>query len=212
MAIFDIVPKKSAILVIGPPRSEKVIFADQFVIDGLMKDESAVYLVTNNFPEDVVNNMLPFVDKRIMNMRLVDCYSIHAGVTKSDEKYVIRTSGPYALNEISIAITKALNDCKPPIRVVFNSLSTLLLHNKIGQIEEFLEINIGKLKAKNSTILFVVEEGVHDEKVMSLLSSLTDATIKFNKEERSIRVTKVGEDKKIKYKLDKNKIVAGRSL
>ncbi len=207
MGLFDFVPRRASILLIGPPRSGKNIFADQFVVDGLLNNESSIYMIANNFPEEVINRVLPLVNGKIENLRMIDCYTIHAGISKRDEKFVFRTSGPYALNEISIAITKALKECNPPTRTVIDSLTTLLLHNKMRELEEFLEVNIGKLKAKNSTVLFMVEEGVHTSRTISLLGSLTDATIKFD--EDAITLTKTGEEQKIKYKLEKNKIIMG---
>lgn len=203
--VLQILPNKSTVLVIGPPRSEKSMLANQFLIDGINNKEGIVYFITNNFPENVLGAVLSAFDKAAMT--IIDCYSTYAGISKPAEEFVIRTSGPYALNEISIALTKAMKTMKPPIRIVFDSLSTLLIHNKPNEIEEFLEINIGKMKSKGATTLLMVEDGMHDSKQLSLLESLTDATLRFDRGEKIMTLSMVGEDRKIKYKLDKNQIM-----
>lgn len=117
----------------------------------------------------------------------------------------MRVSGPYALNEISIAITTTLRKVKPPMRAVFDTISPMMLHNKLSEIEDFLEVNIGKLRSRKATTLVMVEKGMHDEKELSLLESLTDATIEFDS--RVMTVKSSGEEKEIKYKLEENKII-----
>lgn len=203
--VLHLLQENSMVLVIGPPRSEKSILANQFLIDGIKKNEGVVYFITNNFPENVLGAVLSAFDKAAMT--IIDCYTTYAGISKPTEEFVIRTSGPYALNEISIALTKAMKSMKPPIRIVFDSLSTLLLHNSPGEIEQFLEINIGKMKSKGATVLMMVEEGVHDPKQLSLLESLTDTTLHFNRGEKLLTLSSGGEERQIKYKLDKNEIM-----
>ena len=63
------------------------------------------------------------------------------------------------------------------------------------------------MKSKGATVLLMVEEGVHDPKQLSLLESLTDTTLRFNRGEKMLTLSSVGEEKQIKYKLDKNEIM-----
>lgn len=212
-SITDIMPKKFSALAIGPPRSAKSLFSYQFMADGLMRGEDIIYFVTNNFPENVIGRIFGDMKNiKAENMKIVDCYTIHAGIDKGSDDYVIRVSGPYALNEISIAATKAMKSVKAPIRVVFDTFSTLLLYNNLWQIEEFLNHNIGKLKAKDASIILMLEEGMHDKKDISLLESLTDGTIEFNVGEKLINFRSISEEKSIKYSIDSNKLVAEKEI
>lgn len=204
---FDFIPKKSSVLVIGSPRSEKAIFAEQFLLEGLKAGEKAVYFISNDFPENVTRKLLDQIsDKELQNMRIIDCYTLHANVEKPDEGIILRATGPYALNEISIAFTKVIKEISPQ-RAIVNSISTLILHNKPNEIEEFLEFNIRKLRSKGTTVLLLVEEGLHDSKYISTLESLTSVTIKFDSNNHEMTIKNVGEEKKIKYKLEKNQII-----
>lgn len=201
----ELLPDRSTALIIGKPRGEKSLFANQFLAEGIRNNESAVYLVSNTFPENIVDNIIRCLGTaEIKNFKMIDCYTLHSGITKLDEDMVLRVSGPYALNEISIAFTKLLKSLKEPINIVFDSLSTLLLHSKLPEVEEFLELNIPKLKRSGSRILFLVEDGMHDAKELALLEALTDITLKFNSDEKVILCRKIGEETRIKYKLEKN--------
>ncbi len=205
MAEIELFPVKSSALVIGKPRGEKSLLAQQFLADGMRKNESTLYVVSNTFPESVVDRILR-ENNGARNFRIIDCYTLHSGIAKSDEDLVLRVSGPYALSEISIALTKLLRSMNGPFRIIFDSLSTLLLHNKLNELQEFLELNITKLKNSDSTIMLLVEEGMHNEKELALLETLTDVTVRFNSDEKTILYRKVGEEKKIKYKLENNRI------
>ncbi|MBI2971324.1 MAG: hypothetical protein HYY37_02815 [Candidatus Aenigmarchaeota archaeon] len=206
MELFDLVKKGSSVLVIGKPRSEKTLFASQFLADGMRMKENSIYVITNNFPEYAVDNILRQMEGGIDTpLKIIDCYTLHAGISKLDESAVTRVSGPYALNEISIALTNVLRSVKPPVRVVFDTISPLVLHNKLSQIEEFMEVNMGKLKAQKSTTLIMVEKGMHDEKELSVLESLTDTTIEFGT--GTLLIKHPAGEQEVKYKLEGNKIL-----
>lgn len=202
---LSLLPDISAVLAIGKPRGEKSLFAHQFMEEGIRRKESVIYVVSNTFPENVVQRFVHDASE-IRNFRIIDCYTLHSGINKTDESMVLRVSGPYALNEISILLTRLLRSMRKPFRIVFDSLSTFLLHNKLSVMQEFLELNIMKLKSSDATILFLVEDGMHDAKELALLETLTDVTLRFNSEEKVIKYKKIGEEISIKYRLKEDKI------
>lgn len=189
-------PKKTSVLVTGPPRSGKQAFAEQLLGEALAQGEDAVYFVSIDFPE----NVIPRMDK---HLSIIDCYTAHAGIDKSHEG-VYSVNGPYALNEISIALTNILKS-KTPAIAVFNSLSTLLLHNKLSELVDFLGLNIRKLKAKGTTVLLLAEEGVHAEKDITMIEAVTDMTIQFAKDTMVMKSPR--EERTIKYKLSGNQLI-----
>ena len=204
---MELLPNKSAALIVGRPRGEKSIFANQFLADGIKDNDSTVYVVSNTFPENITERLVRAVGNNdIKNFRIVDCYTVHSGIDKIDDEIILRVSGPYALHEISIALTKLVKAMNMPFRIVFDSLSTLLLHNKLNEIEEFLQLNIRKLKRVDATILFLIEEGMHNEKEFALLETLTDITLRFNSDEKIISYKKFGEETRIKYRLEDGRI------
>jgi KaiC/GvpD/RAD55 family RecA-like ATPase len=205
--VMELIRGKSSILVIGPPRSAKTIFSYHFTADAIKQGFDVINYVTNNFPEDLLENVFKFIgDSKVTNMRIIDCYTLHAGINKPDGDFVTRVSGPSALSEISISTTKALDATKSP-RIVFDTLSTLLLYNDLLQVEEFIDHNLGKMKVKKSIVLFMLEDGMHGKKEISTLESLTDATMNFNTVKKIIEFRSIEEEKIINYGIDNSKLM-----
>ena len=174
------VPEKSSLLLLGPPKSGKTTFGIQFLFEGLKNNEYGVCILTNNFPEDFVRqferfgNLNPILQNGLL--RFVDCYSVHVGISKSNTVFIIRVNGPTALNEISIAMSEILrvlpiNSIK---RIVIDSISTLLLYNSPSLVLELVQILNGKAKNSNANLVFLVEEGTHNETDIITLGSMAD--------------------------------------
>ena len=60
------------------------------------------------------------------------------------------------------------------MRVVFYSLSAFLLYNPKESILKFLQVVNGRLKNANATIVFLVEEGVHEKGLLGSVERLID--------------------------------------
>jgi len=106
------IPDKSSVMLFGPPKAGKSLLGLHFLLEGLKSNETAIYIVTNTFPEDVVKKMetVGLVDSMLQNglLRFVDCYSVHAGVHKDNTAFIIRVGGPTALTEIGIAFAEVV--------------------------------------------------------------------------------------------------------
>jgi KaiC/GvpD/RAD55 family RecA-like ATPase len=210
-------PEKSSILLIGPPKSGKTIFGIQYLFQGLTNDEYGIYIVTNNFPEELIKKFEKFgkIDKILEKglVRFVDCYSIHAGVEKENTVFIVRVNGPTALSEIGIAFSDIVKQIPKgsKIRVLFDSVSTLLLFNPPNQIANFVQQLNGKTKASNAVSVFIVEEGMHDEKDVTTLNSLLDVMIhlKREKDKNLIEVVGIGAPESIGYTIENGKIKCG---
>ncbi len=208
MPFFDYLEKKHSILVIGPPRSEKSILAEQFAIEGIKKGEKALYILTNNFPEDFLGEISGIGNFHVESnlIKIIDCYTNFVGVPRQESETTYIVSGPNALNEISIAMSKALKEA--PKRVVFDSASTILLHNSISSVERFFQVVIGRLH-NTATLLILLEEGVHDAKDVAIMESLTSLTIRFKEAGGSkyMELTSMAESRKIDYEAANKRIM-----
>ena len=92
---------------------------------------------------------------------------------------------------IGMALSKAAHELRPPVRILFYSVSTLFLHNSGQAIAKFFQIITSRVKTNTGFILYAVHEGVHDPMTMNLLRSLVDGVVemRFNDAmEREIRV------------------------
>ena len=175
------------VLLIGPPGNEKLAFAIQFINQGLLERQNCVYITTDLAPSEIEQRasefgfaIAPFTNN---GLYFVDCYSWTLGKPSGRED--IEVPGPSALNELSIGITQAVQQAYKPglkSRAVLHSLSTLLLYNEPEIVYRFLQITGARLKAAEVTTLYLVEAGMHDEKVLTTLKHLCDSVFEITKE------------------------------
>lgn len=184
------VPEKSSILVLGPPKIGKTTFAMQFLFEGLKNNEYGICILTNDFPEEFSDQLekLGSLNRILQDglLHFVDCYSKHVGIAKSNTVFIIRVSGPTALNEISLALSQILKamPAKSNKRVIIDSISTLLLYNSLSMVLELVQVLNGKSKSNNANVLFLVEEGTHKESDIATLTSMTDCVFHFKEENK----------------------------
>jgi len=192
-------PKNSACLVISPPLVGKKEFIFKILADSLNNKEPILFVTTDSSPEKLKEEMsqekFSFSPSFI---EFIDCYSYNSGnIGVKDTNDIKRVSGPLAFNEISIAILdeerKFLKkDTDSEHLILFNSLSTLLMYSSAEAVSRFLQILIAKVKNLNGSIVFTLEEGMHDEKAIVALEHLMDVIIRLKAEKEKTFFTASG--------------------
>ena len=191
-------PTNSTILIIGPPGCGKSTFCQQFIYTGLKQTEPAFYIALDSSPDDISKSMRdfnwdlrPFMKKK--KVYFVDAYSWKAGGGKESESIKVITGG-LDINNINMTLADILdkinNNNK---RGIFDSISTLLLYTPPDLVLRFIPILIAKAKATKSTQILILEEGVHDDKMVNTLSYMVDGVInlKLDGNNRLLRVSKM---------------------
>lgn len=186
-------PANSSILLIGPPGCGKSTLCQQFVWNGLKENQPALFITLDVSPDEIRENMKNFGWKvtDTSKLKFIDAYSWRVGESK--EEYSISNLGN--INELNIAISeviKNLNGSKIK-RNVLDSISTLLLYADTSLVLKLIPIIIAKGKTNGYTQLLILEEGVHDEKTVSMLNYQTDGVIEFKMEEdnRYMRISRM---------------------
>ena len=184
------IPSNSNVLFIAPSSNERDIFLTQFIEAGIEAGDFIVYVATDKSPEQILKLSDKFKWQfrsahKKGDLQFIDCYSWTLGkeVTE-DVMHTITVPGPNALNDISISLSKIMEEVFSPgrnIRVVFNSVSTLLLYNNHDVVFKFLQITGARLSSLNATTMFTIEDKMHDNKVLSTLQHLTDASLHLEK-------------------------------
>lgn len=186
------ISEKTASILIGPPLEGKTDFINELIKTSI-KQTPIIYLTTDKTPEEIKKNLLKkqifFTSK---NLKFVDCYSLNTGDLKKDTEDIKRVSGPLALNEISIALSNLeaeLFKQKKTYKIIFDSLSTLLMYSSSSIISRFIQVVISKMKNANGSIIFALEEGMHDQKDVITLQHLMSSII-YVKEEAGLTTIK----------------------
>lgn len=190
----------SNIMLIGPPMSGKETIINNIVHNGLQAEEAAVIVTTRESGENVLEwynyNHLEIPLERL---GIVDCVTKTLGVPTSDTPNIKRASSPVDLTGIGVKISQFLEDfwMKKNIRktrLCINSLSTILMYSNIQTVFRFLHVFTGRVKAAGAIGIYVVEEGMHDDKAIATLKQLFDGVIeiKHDQDIHYIRIAGLG--------------------
>jgi len=163
----------STVALIGPGSPEKTVFAFHFVSAGIQAGDKILYITTDRTPEELEKMAGEWgITIRSDAVKYLDCYSltISAQTPSTAKPNVVQISSPSALNELSLAINEALEQTGGKrLRVVFHSISTLAVHSQQESLFKFLSLVEGRLKNANATTLLLVDEGMHDDKFLTML-------------------------------------------
>ncbi|MEW6036059.1 MAG: RAD55 family ATPase [Candidatus Micrarchaeota archaeon] len=166
------------IVLIGPSGMEKAAFAYHFAASA-GQNENAYIICGNSSPADIMNKASTIgINLNRPNVYFIDCYSSSLGnvEVKSGER-VRMVPGPGALNDISLMLNEAIKESTgKKMRVVFDTLSTFVLYNPQDSIRKFLSVIAGRLKTVGATAMYLVDEGVHDKQMISLIEHGMDGT------------------------------------
>ena len=185
MINFNTVPEKSALLLVGPPLSAKDSVIYSVVSKALSRGDCVIYITTDHFPKDIESFLKKYkIDsskyEKTGSLKFIDCYSAQAQENLSDTSTIKTVPGPLALNEISVALSEFENVFYKKNRrqlVIFQSLSTLLIYSLPEAIQRFVQVIVARTKKANGSILFTLEEGMHDSKVFVGFEHLMDGII-----------------------------------
>jgi len=175
--------EKSNILFIIPPRPEKTLFVSHYVNEGLNSHQPVIYVTTDISPAEIEAKAKTFgwnfQEHTNKDLFFVDCYS-WALEKKPVERNDIRVSGPSSLDDLSLSINQAASEANKASqlgRLVFQSLSTLLIYNSPGIVYKFCQVIGARLKSCGMTTLFMVEEGMHQSDVLATLEHMMDGIV-----------------------------------
>jgi len=178
----NLFPAYFTLLVAGPPGVGKLEWLLALARTYLGNGERVVFVTLDLHPREVreraVATGLDFGEHEGEHLLFVDGYS--ASVSEKPEpasKKVFTVSSYSNLEGLGMAIAKAAQDLRPPVRVLFYTVSTLYLHNPPAAIAKFFQIVTNRVKTNMGFIAYAVQEGVHDPLTMNLLRSLVDGVV-----------------------------------
>ncbi|MBI5228253.1 hypothetical protein HY988_06700 [Candidatus Micrarchaeota archaeon] len=173
LILEDGYPNPGNVIVIGPSGMEKNALAYHFISAG---NENAYIVCSSSTPGDIINRASNFgINLNKPNIYFIDAYSSSLGKSVDSTDKIKIVTGASALNDLSIALNEAMkaNEGKK-IRIIFDTLSTFVLYNPKESIKKFLSVVGGRLRSANATTIYLIDEGVHDRQLVSLLEQGMD--------------------------------------
>lgn len=170
------IPWGTNILLIGCPGVGKTMFCENLLCECLSNGTKTLYITTDRAPNDANNQIKkngidPTVEDR--DLVFVDGYSWLVG--EFTERYCVENLSN--LSDLSVKISSASSTIGENAFVIFDSISTLLTYNSENDVERFLEVNMARMKHRNNIGLWVIEEGMHSEKLYNALRHMSDSTL-----------------------------------
>lgn len=195
-------PEKSNVLVIGPTSVEKEALGFQFLFNGLNYGTCfyAFYEHTNLQVEEQFKSYGMDVSDAVKNKRI---YWIDAS-NSSKGSNVINCDLKNLLT-VSLALDQFLKaHSKTKIRGVVNLLSPALMLNEPVTIYRFAIQLIEMFKQYDTSVMFLLEEGMHDPKAVVSLETLCDVVIEMKSVEKGLEIENLLRIKKMRGIVNKN--------
>ncbi|AXV38397.1 MAG: hypothetical protein CIT01_09375 [Methanobacterium sp. BRmetb2] len=202
------IPPGTNILISGDLFSGKDVFSKKFVTEGLSDGEACIYISTNESAEKILDDLTGL---NLENLSIIDCVSSRFGATvelpfseqiRYVESPVDLTMMMVATNEFMDLYTNNRNIRK--IRIVLDSISTLLMYSSLRTIFKFLHVLTTRVKTVGAVCLVLMEEGAHDEIEIKTIQQLMHGLISLNGGDLTI---KGFTNLQMKYKIEDGDII-----
>jgi len=178
--VKEIFPEHYTVLIYGPPGVGKSDYILDFVEYYLKHGQKVIYITTAKSPAQIIEfaarhdfDLNQYENK---TLTFIDCYSWSVG--KVDER--LSVDHPANLNKISINLVKAVNSLGKPVRIIFDSLSTLFLHSQADVILKFVQTITSRVKSEYGFILLTMQKGMHKEEQVTTVYSIMDGVIEMD--------------------------------
>ncbi len=168
-------------MLVGSLGSGKTTYAEAFIADGIEQGFPGVFVTTDVSPRVIRNDMSrhgwPVDDhERAGKLVFIDGYSERMGAPKTGMARSL--SKVDDISELGIVLSEVLEELVVA-RVVVDSLSTLILHSSATTMPRSVQRLSGRVTQSSHSIMYVLEEGVHEETTYATFSYLADAVLKF---------------------------------
>lgn len=168
-------------MLVGPLGSGKTTYAEAFLAEGIAQGFPAVFVTTDVSPRVIRNDMSRHgwtteSQEASGQFVFIDGYSERMGAPKSGSARSLAKVDD--ISELGIVLSEVLENLVVS-RVVIDSLSTLILHSNESTMPRAVQRLSGRVTQSSHSIMYVLEEGVHDEKTYATFSYLADAVLRF---------------------------------
>ena len=183
------IPMNKMVLLFGPPGKERFRFAYQYIAEGLRNNGGAL-VITSAMSVDEMRGMLTKLDVNVSSceskgrLMTIDWYTQKSRAIVGMEEHGSVLVPSKDIANLDIAFGTALDRISfaPTKRALVDVITPALNAYDLPDVVEFVQRQKTRLKREGITSLFLVEQGAHDERVMSTLKHLSDGVINLIKE------------------------------
>lgn len=201
------VPPGTNLLLLGDLFSGKDILCKEFAREALNNGEACIFVSTN---DPVEENLEAFKDCDLEFLGVINCISSRSDLAQdfpfADQIHFV--DSPTELATIMAYINEFLDlftgKNVPGIRIVLDSVSTLLMYSNLKTIFKFLHVLTNNVKSINAVFLMTLEEGIHEKIEISSLQRLNQGFIMMS--EGRLEFSGVSK-KKFEYETQDNHII-----
>jgi KaiC/GvpD/RAD55 family RecA-like ATPase len=168
-------------MLVGPLGSGKTTYAEAFLAEGISQGFPAVFVTTDVSPRVIRNDMSRHgwtteIQEASGQFVFIDGYSERMGAPKSGSARSLAKVDD--ISELGIVLSEVLENLVVS-RVVIDSLSTLILHSNEATMPRAVQRLSGRITQSSHSIMYILEEGVHEEKTYATFSYLADSVLRF---------------------------------
>jgi len=173
------VPAGTNLLVVGPPMAGTRRFGMELLAAG---DEDRPIIVTNRESARTIRS--DHADCLDGPVGVIDCVTKQGGEPRLDSPSVRYAASPDDLTGIGMELTDVLTEGPDGTsggkRVLFDSVSTLLMYSDIERTSRFLDVVTARIEEQDAIGLFVLNSLAHDDEVYERLCRLFDGVVRLN--------------------------------
>ncbi len=183
-------PTGANIMVEGVPGAGKSVIGLTYLYQGIKEGDTCVYLYSKETIDDIKNGFksvgydVPTLDKN------KDFFFIHIGQNETKNTKNMFNINTDDLNMILETLDNIITKSKAPVRCVINIISELMMLWKPQTVYQFIAKLTENLKTSKVTTIFLIEEGMHEEKDIISMEQLMDGVIKLMTEEEGMKIEK----------------------
>ncbi len=180
------IPLKSNVLVYAPPFIGREIILKRFALSGLEEGDDIIFVLTDKSFKDMSEEMKKLDEKFSEyesqgRIRYIDVYSTGVELQETGE-WVTFVDSPINRERIASSIIQLIKKEGKRYRLVFDSLSTLIVYSDAKAVFRFLQVLSGMCKRSNVTSMFSMTRGMHEEIEVQTIKHLMDGVIEMREE------------------------------
>jgi len=173
------VPAGTNLLVVGPPMAGTRRFGMELLAAG---DEDRPIIVTNRESARTIRS--DHADCLDGPVGVIDCVTKQGGEPRLDSPSVRYAASPDDLTGIGMELTDVLTEGPDGTsggkRVLFDSVSTLLMYSDIERTSRFLDVVTARIEEQDAIGLFVLNSLAHEDAVYERLCRLFDGVVRLD--------------------------------